>query len=335
MGRRIRCAVAGYGYIAHAHAKALAACEHTELVCVMGRDPAKRQEFAEKYGVGRTVGTSAELAALPDVDAVVVALPNALHAPVSIEQMQAGRHVLVEKPMAMNAAEAREMAAVARAQGRRLLVGHQWRFDREAQWLRERVAGGGIGDVVKTKGYGIHVNWGPAGWFVDPALAGGGALVDMGVHAIDTVRYLLGDPRPTRVYARIDTRFGDYAVDDTGIVVIDWEGGAVSIVESGWWNPWMDGPEASTQLFGTRGHARLFPTGLTRIEDWKPRAEPVTFPARAEHCDQHTYDGQVAEWARAILEDREPSPGPDHGLAVMEICDAAYASARSGQAVAL
>lgn len=335
MSGRIRCAIAGYGYIAHAHAKAIAACPDTELVCVMGRDGAKRQAFAEQYGVSRTVESSAELAALDGVDAVVVALPNSLHAPVSIEQMEAGRHVLVEKPMAMNAAEARQMSEIAASRGRRLLVGHQWRFDREAQWLRERVAGGALGEVVKTKGYGIHVNWGPAGWFVDPALAGGGALVDMGVHAIDTVRYLLGDPKPVRVYARIETKYGDYEVDDMGVLVIDWEGGAVSVVESGWWNPWMDGAEASTQLFGTRGYGRLFPTGVTRIEEWKPKAEAVKFPPRADHCDQHTYDGQVAEWARAILEEREPVPGPAHGLAVMAICDAAYASARTGEAVTL
>ncbi|MCB9726960.1 MAG: Gfo/Idh/MocA family oxidoreductase [Deltaproteobacteria bacterium] len=334
MSGRIRCAIAGYGYIANAHAKAIAACPDTELVAIVGRDESKRRAFAAQYGAAHAVADSAELAALDGVDAVVIALPNSLHAPVAIEQMQAGRHVLVEKPMAMNAAQAREMAAVARATGRRLLVGHQWRFDREARWLRAHVDAGDLGEVVKTKGYGIHVNWGPSGWFVDPALAGGGALVDMGVHAIDTVRYLLGDPEPVSVYARLGTHFGSYAVDDLGVVVIEWEGGAVSIVESGWWNPWMDGPEASTQLFGTRGYGRLFPTGLTRVEDWKPKAETVSFEARADHCDQHTYDGQVAEWARAILEDREPEPGPEHGLTVMRICDAAYLSAREGRVVA-
>lgn len=332
----IRIAIAGYGYIAHYHARAARAAEGAELACVMGRDPEKAAAFAAKYEIPRVHTTGAALAADEGVDAAVICLPNSLHAPLGLELMRAGKHLLVEKPLAMNASEAGEMAAVARATGRRLLVGHMWRFDREALWLREVIARGDLGRVVKTKGYGIHTNWGPSGWFVDPALAGGGALIDMGVHALDTVRFLLGDPEPVSVYAKLSTEYGDYQVDDLGVLVIEWEGGAVSTIESGWWNPWMDGPEASTQVFGTAGYGRLFPTAAMRIEQWRPSPiDAPSFPARAEQCDQHIYDGQLIELLAAIREEREPVPGPDHGLAVMRICDAAYRSAREGVAVAL
>lgn len=331
----LRVAVAGYGYIAHYHARAAAETAGTELVAVMGRDGAKAAEFAATHGIAKIYNSSAELAADPDIDLVVIALPNSLHAPLSIELMEAGKHILVEKPMAMGAAEASAMASVAARTGCRLLVGHQWRFDREALWLRDQIAAGALGDVVKVKSYGIHTNWGPTGWFVQPELAGGGALIDMGVHALDTLRFLLGDPEPVSVYARIETRYGDYDVDDMGVLVVNWEGGVTSVIESGWWNPYMDGVEASTQLFGTQGYGRLFPTSVTRIVDWKPQGEMPKFPARAEHCDQHTYTGQLAELAAAIRERREPSPGPAHGLTIMRICDAAYASARDDQVVRL
>ena len=331
----VRVAIAGYGYIAHYHARAAEAAG-AELVAVMGRDAAKAGVFAREHQIP-TVHTTAEaLAADPAVDAVVICLPNALHAPLAMQLMEAGKHLLVEKPMAINTAEADQMAAVAARTGRRLLVGHMWRFDREALWLRDVIARGDLGRIVKTKGYGVHMNWGPAGWFVDPALAGGGALIDMGVHALDTVRFLLGDPEPTSVYARLRTAYGDYAVDDLGVLVVEWEGGAVSVIESGWWNPYMDGPEASTQLFGTRGYGRLFPTAASTVVDWKP--QPITapaFPPRPEQCDRHIYDGQMVELVAAIEAQREPVPGPAHGQTIMRICDAAYQSASENVVVPL
>ena len=331
----IRVAMVGYGYIAHYHARAVRAAPGMTLVGVLGRDPGKRAEFAELYGLKKGYAHVEQLAGDAEVDAVVIAWPNALHAPVATAMMRAGKHVLVEKPMAMNAAEARTMADVAARTGRQLMVGHMWRFDREALYLRDVVASGALGDIVKTKGYGVHQGWGPTGWFTDPALAGGGALIDMGVHALDTVRFLLGDPDPIRVYAHISTRHGDYAVDDEGVLVVEWSGGTTSIIESGWWHAHMDGVEASTQLFGTRGYARLFPTTYTTGSGEDVRTETPEFPARADHCDQHIYDGQVAEFGARILDGAPVVPGPEHGHVIMAICDAAYRSSQEGQAVTL
>ena len=335
MTKPVRIAIAGCGFIGDYHARAARAAPGAELVAVMDHDQRKLAAFEQTHGPVTLHETPQELVADPGIDAVVIALPNNLHEPLAVRLLESGRHVLVEKPMALNAEQGERMIRVAAASGRRLMPGHMWRFDREALHLRRAIAEGGIGAVVKTKGYGIHVNWGPAGWFVDPEQAGGGALVDMGVHAVDTVRFLLGDPEPVSVYARIQTAYGDYAVDDMGLLVINWSNGTVSVIESGWWNPHMDGPEASTQLFGTAGYARLFPTEITRIEDWKPTVDPLDFPPRQEHCDQHIYDNQMIEFTSSIREEREPVPGGEHGLAILRICDAAYRSAREDRLVGL
>jgi predicted dehydrogenase len=93
-------------------------------------------------------------------------------------------------------------------------------------------------------------------------LAGGGAIADMGIHAVDTARFLLGDPQPVSVYARIGTHYGDLDVDDTGILVVNWNGGTTSCIEAGWWQPHADGPQAATQLYGTAGFGRIFPSYL-------------------------------------------------------------------------
>src|SRR6202795_2004351 len=113
------------------------------------------------------------------------------------------------------------------AGGASLMVAHCWRFREEVIAMRDRIAAGELGEVVKTRGYGVHAGWGPTGWFIVPELAGGGALVDMGVHAIDTARFLLGDPDVTSVCATIGTRYakGRYVVDDDGIVLIRWSKG--------------------------------------------------------------------------------------------------------------
>jgi len=331
----LRVAIVGTGFIGAIHARALAAVEGTALAAVLGRDPERTAAFAREHGAPRIHATLADLAADPGIDAAVICTPNDLHRPFAIELLRAGKHVLVEKPMALNAAEAGEMREVAERADRRLLVGHMWRFDREARLVRAAVERGDLGRVVKTKGYGIHQDWGPSGWFIDPARAGGGALIDMGVHALDTVRFLLGDPEPDTVFARLDTCYGDYEVDDSGVIVVTWVGGVVSIIESGWWNPHMDGPEASTQLFGTGGYARLFPTALRKRGPSGPVDVELDLPAREEHMDPHIFSGQIEEFAAAIREGRPATPGPAHGETVLRICDAAYQSSEEGRVVQL
>ena len=122
------------------------------------------------------------------------ARPNALHAEQSIAALAAGKHVLCEKPMATTSADAEAMLAAAARHDRLLLVLHPWRHHPAVIAVRDAIAAGELGRVVRTHGYGVHADWGPSGWFTDPALAGGGALVDMGIHAIDTARFLLGEP---------------------------------------------------------------------------------------------------------------------------------------------
>ena len=135
------------------------------------------------------------------------------------------------------------------------------------------------------------------------------------------------------VTAVVEKHFGDYDVDDMGILMVRWSNQATSIIESGWWNPYTDGPEASTQLFGTRGYARVFPTvaQFTSGDDpWLPR-----FPVRADHCEQPMYDRQMGEFISAITENRDPTPGSKEGLTIMRICEAAYRSSENGETIKL
>ncbi len=328
-------ALIGSGYIAHYHARGLAELADVKVMVLCSLDGKAAGQFAAKYGIEEVTDQIDDLFGREDIQAAIIATPNKFHAPYAIEFMKNGKDVFVEKPMAVSALQGREMTECARKNERILMVGHMWRFDTEVNYVRDLVQSGKLGKIFKTKGYGIHVNWGPSGWFVDKDLAGGGALADMGVHAIDTVRYLLGEPEPKEVYAKISTSFGNYDVDDTGIVMITWDTGTVSIIESGWWHPHADGMEASTQLFGEKGYANLLPTFWEKKKGDDVEKIVPEMPERKEHCDRIMYMRQMEHFIDCVRDRSEPVSGMNQGRVVLEIVDAGYESARTGRAVKL
>ena len=334
----LKIAFTGAGHISRVHARAAQAMTDLDLVAIVNHRSESMAEYAVQFGITRQYTAVEDLLAAGDVDILVVSTPNYLHAPQTIAALEAGLHVLVEKPMALDAAEAEAMQRAAERSGAKLMVAHCWRFDEEVNWLKRQIDAGKLGKILRTRGYGVHVNWGPGGWFVEKRYAGGGALADMGIHAIDAARYLLGDPQPASVYAKIGTDYTNYDVDDSGTIWINWDNGAISIVESGWWWPHADGPEASTQLYGTRAFGQLFPTGLEipdREAETVATVDPGYPPAREEHCPQAMYDRQLAHFIECIREDRAPNPGAAEGLVNMRIVDAALESSRSAEVVRL
>ena len=202
LGVTARLAVLGCGWVADMHTRAAATAGHI-VAGVANHRLESAERFASEHGIEQVTTDWRALVSAPDIDVVVVCTPNALHAEQSIAALEAGKHVLCEKPMATTVADAEAMLEAAARHDRLLLVLHPWRHHEAVIAVRDAIAAGELGRVVRTHGYGVHADWGPGGWFTDPALAGGGALVDMGIHAIDTARFLLGEPRaPPRAWPR-------------------------------------------------------------------------------------------------------------------------------------
>jgi len=331
----LRIAFAGTGYINKVHAQA-AQNIGLELVAIVNHKADSMVEFGKRFGIARQYETVDAMLKEGGVDALVVSTPNYLHAPQTIPALNAGVHVMVEKPMALNAAEAQQMNAASEKSGALLMVAHCWRFDPDVLWLKEQSSK--LGRIIRTKGYGVHTHWGPGGWFTQKQFAGGGAMADMGIHALDTARFLLGDPKPVSVYAKIGTYYKDFDVDDTGVIIVEWDNGATSYIESGWWQPHSDGPEAATQLYGIEGFGQLFPTRIERRNMKEERIDVVEsgfeFP-RSEHCPQSLYDDQLKYFVECIQKNQKPNPGGLEGLMNMKVVDAAYESSKSGKVVSI
>ncbi len=330
----MKIAFAGAGYIINIHAKAAKSQRDVELAAVVEKFSDKAAALAKKFRIKNQYETVEQLLKSGNVDALVIGTPNFLHAPQTIAALQAGVHVLVEKPMAMNAREAEKMMEASEKSGATLMMAHCWRFDEDVLWLKAQSKK--LGKIIRTKGYGVHTHWGPAGWFTQKKLAGGGALADMGIHALDTARFLLGDPQPVSVYAKIGTYYKDFDVDDTSVILVEWDNGATSYIESGWWQPHADGPEAATQLYGTQGFGQLFPTQLELPNVKTQKVELIKsgfkFP-RKEHCPQTMYDAQMAYFLNCVRTRATPVPGGLEGLMNMKVVDAAYRSSKTGKVV--
>ena len=314
---RVRLALLGYGWVADRHMQAAHALgvDRVEVVGVAGHHGDRAAAFARRHGIAVATDDWQALVASSGVDAVVIGTPNALHHPQTLAALGEGKHVLVEKPMAVSVAQAEEVVARAAATGLVLAVGHMWRYRDEVIALRQRIDRGDLGRIVRTHGYGVHEGWGPSGWFTDAALAGGGALIDMGIHAIDTARFLLGDPQPVRVQASIGIGdFHDEEVDDDGLVLVDWEGGARSLIEFGWWEPHLGGLEAETEVRGTAGFAQIWPDALPAPEGY-------------EHCSVPMYAAQLADFVTCCASGATPAASAEVGLTALRVVEAAYGAA--------
>jgi len=310
-----------------------------ELVAVGNLHQDSLRKIADDFKIPKTYTDFAEMAADPDIDAVVNALPNYLHAPVTIQMLKAGKHVLCEKPMALSVKECEDMIDTAKKTGYKLMIAHMWRFDREIIWLRNVIMSGKLGKIFKAKSHEVLIydifgeDPSTKSWFVNKSLAGGGAMTDMGIHSFDTLRFVLGDIRPTKVFAKIGTYFKDIEVEDTATLMLEFEGGILSLIEAGWYNLYADEKQGYTQIFGTKGYARAVPSELQIDIEGEWSFVKPQIPQRSQQEDLSAFQAQMDHFLNCIIKNKEPSPNGNDGLWAMKILEAAYHSDKIGDSV--
>jgi len=272
-----------------------------------------------------------DLAADEEIEAVSICLPTVFHGPVACSMLQAGKHVLIEKPMAGTLEECQKMIEVAKDNRVKLQIGHMWRFHPEVKFLHQVLKSGLIGKIIKIKGYAVLIRSGLTGWYQQRKFAVGGTLLEMGIHAIDTVRYVLGNLIPHRIYANITTAYGDYEVDDSGIILIEFLNGPVAIIETGQNHPYANGLEACVEAFGTKGYARIFPAEVQyKIGGvWGIYRPEIDVP----HINPFMFQEEVDCFIESILTDKEVPVDGKEGMENVRIALAALESSQSGKMI--
>ena len=200
MEKKIKVGVIGVGSIAEMHIAGYKADPRVELAAFCDINEERLKEKGERHGVTRLYTDVKDMVAKEELDAVSVCTWNAAHAPCTIAALEAGLHVLCEKPMAMNVAEAEAMRDAAKRSGKLLMIGFVRRFGNDCAVVQDFINEGYFGDLYYAKATYLRRNGCPGGWFGDKSRSGGGPLIDLGVHVIDLVRYLMGNPKPVSVY---------------------------------------------------------------------------------------------------------------------------------------
>ncbi|MFQ6094427.1 MAG: Gfo/Idh/MocA family protein, partial [bacterium] len=208
--------------------------EGSELVAVMRRDAAKSREFAKKHGAKKWYTKVENLLADEDINAIYVATPVHLHCEHTIAAADAGKHVLCEKPMAVNVAQCQQMIQACKSNGVKLMIAYYRRFYPSVKKMKEVMESGAIGDIVlaRVNLTGYYNPSQPGEWRTDPLIAGGGVMMDVGSHRLDLLIHLLGDVE--KVGAFVDTLHCNYAVEDSAALVMKFKSGAHAVSNFNW-----------------------------------------------------------------------------------------------------
>ena len=285
MAKKLRMGVVGTGFGRY-HMAGYDELDDVTVAAVCDLNRAEAEEFADQYGAEHVFEDYREMFSMTDLDGVSIAVPNCLHAPMAIDALRKGKHVLVEKPMAITPRQARAMAAAAKKAGKRLMVEQAMRFHPETQLLRAYYDRGEFGDVyyaraswIRRKGW-PRLNFEPGGtmgrgeWFIRKAEAGWGALGDIGVHLVDLAWYLMGCPKPVAVSGNtwnkvaapiLKRRKMPCEVDETACGFIRFENGSALTAEVTWDS--HNEPFQECRVYGDKGGASLFPAKVYRGED--------------------------------------------------------------------
>jgi len=348
---KIRLGIIGAGAIANVHMQTFGKLpEEAEFTAVTDVYAPLAEKMAAIYGIPRVYTTPEEVFADDEVEAVIIAVPNKFHAPLAVQALKAGKHVLVEKPMGINAEAAKEIVRIQRETGKVVMVGHQMRWGWQSRVIKQQIDAGELGNIYNAKtGWwrrkGIP-GWGT--WFTQKEVAGGGPLIDIGVHMLDLAFYLMGDPKPVAVFGSTYAEFGpkkrgignwgtpnwngSYDVEDLATALIKMEDGSTLSLEVSWAVNMDSDNEPFIHLMGSEGGASLVGDG------YKFLTEKFDQPVDIEGKKTDDAEDRVLlsqHFLECIREGKEPITSAMSGLKTNLVLDAIFESSRTGHEVLL
>jgi len=338
--RTLRFGLIGCGRVAPRHAASIVDLPQAELVAVADVIESRARRFAAEYGAQACYTDYRALLARPDIDIVSVCTPSGLHAPMTLDALAAGKHVIVEKPIALSTADADRMIAAARAAGRKLCVILQNRYNPPMQEAYHAIRAGKLGRLYlgsATVRWYRPQEYYEDGWHGTWAMDGG-ALMNQSIHHVDALAWLMGQPVES-VFAYTATLAHQMEAEDVGVAVLRFAGGALATIE-GSTLTYPQNLEGSVAIFGERGSIEVGGTALNRRTLWKlaGELEHEREILTREQLDPPSVYGAshqivIEKMVKAVLEDREPETNGAEARRSLALIEAIYESARTGQPV--
>jgi len=349
----LKVGVIGVGSISEMHIKPYLANQDVELVAFCDINEVRLAEKGKQYGVARLYNHHQELLAQPDIDAISICTWNNSHAEIAIAGLEAGKHVLVEKPLSMTVEEALAVEAAAEKSGKVAQVGFVRRHGDNNKILKKFIDDGDLGEIYYAKASYLRRLGNPGGWFSDRTKSGGGPLIDLGVHVIDIMWYLMGKPRPVSVSGNAYYKLGnrshvenlsfykaaDYDatlndVEDLTNALIRFENGASIFVDVSF-TLHAKKDQTSVQLFGDKGGAEVEPAFSLVTEknntilNSTPQVDNLGFDF------EKSFANEIDHFVDCCLEGKDTIAPIADGVEVMKMLNAVYESAKIGKEVYL
>jgi predicted dehydrogenase len=343
-------AVVGLGWPGLRHLDAYLTNPAVEVVALCDANANLRSVVQREHQIECGFGDIESLLALDGLDAVSICTPNFLHEPMAIAALNAGKHVLCEKPLAATLAQGERIAAAARASNHVFMIALSRRYREDSRQVKAMVDAGELGQIYHAHTGWLRRRWNPSvrGWFLSKELSGGGPLIDLGVHMLDLALWFMGNPRAVSVSGSVSQHFGTEIgggtavdVEDMASAFVRLENGGTILLESSWYSYSGTGDHVYTRLLGTRGGAKLEfgaapatpPVEVYLDHGGVPLvATPTQVTADVTRTQ---FSHQIGEFVNAIREGRQPASTIDQGLEILRILDAIYRSAAEGAEVRL
>jgi len=344
---KLRIGLIGAGGIARSvHLPAWKNINNAEVVAVADINETAARGVAETFGIPEVYTDYRKLAAL-GLDAVDICTPNKLHTPAVLASLEAGSHVLCEKPLAVTTAEVRRMGELADRKGRILMTGQHMRFLSHSQAVKAWIGSGALGEVYHARVRAMRRAWIPTSpGFLDPDLSGGGPCMDIGVHALDNCLWAMGFPKPVRVTGTSRRNFGNsheipgawgewdralMQVEDFAAGFVHFDNGATLQLESAWLGHQEEMEDFSWQLFGRKAGVQWPSLKWSSVHAGQFVQGTITAPRGGAKG----HPEEIAAFAAAIR-DGKPSPVPwTESIHVIAILEAIYESSRTGREIIL
>src|SRR5882672_8190488 len=342
--RRVGVGLIGSQFVSSIHAEALRACPQADVRAVASPSAGHAQAFADRFGIPHHFTDYAEMLARPEIDMVVVGAPNDLHCRIALDAAAAAKHVVMEKPLCLNLAEADRMIAACRKANVKLMYAEELCFAPKYVRLKQLLDSGALGKPTLLKQSEKHD--GPhAPHFWDVERAGGGVTMDMGCHAIEFFRWLLNRPPIVSVYAQMSTQVHqDKTIgEDNALIILEFSNGVIALAEESWTK--LGGMDDRAEVHGSKGvayadllHGNSIETYSTEGYDYAVEKAGSTkgwsFTIFQEEWN-YGFPQEMEHFVDCVQNDKNPRVSGEDGRAVLEVIFAAYQSARTGCKVQL